>query len=178
MPNLAASSGLLSVSTLASRILGSNSWAAWAKAGAIERQGPHHGAQKSTTTGRSFRLVQRSKSFCVNSCGRPQKMGFLHWPQIGASPSRDAGRRLTAEQCEQTRCRLGVMVVSGVYQKLSILGLPSQYQVLAPCLKASLAPTSSAFGSNGWRVSQPPRWRSTRPESAAIHGSSSFSAGM
>ena len=55
MPKRAASAWLASVSSLARRTCGSSMPAACAKAGAIVRQGPHHGAQKSTSTGMSLR---------------------------------------------------------------------------------------------------------------------------
>ena len=48
-------SGAASVSSLAKRYLGSSRLAADSKCGAMAWQGPHQGAQKSTTTGRSLR---------------------------------------------------------------------------------------------------------------------------
>ena len=54
-PKRAAKAWWASVSSLARRSCGSSMPAACAKAGAIVRQGPHHGAQKSTSTGISLR---------------------------------------------------------------------------------------------------------------------------
>ncbi|GEP07843.1 hypothetical protein MOX02_58810 [Methylobacterium oxalidis] len=55
--NSAASCGSASTSTFRNRALGPNSFATRSNAGAIARQGPHHEAQKSTTTGMSLRSM-------------------------------------------------------------------------------------------------------------------------
>ena len=59
---------------LAKRTCGSAA-AAWAKAGAIIWQGPHHGAQKSTNTGISLRRRWRSALSTVSSRGWPLSSG-------------------------------------------------------------------------------------------------------
>jgi len=75
MPKRAASAWLASVSSLARRTCGSSMLAACAKAGAIVRQGPHQGAQKSTSTGTSLRPTWRSKVAPVSAIGVPSKSG-------------------------------------------------------------------------------------------------------
>lgn len=92
-----------SVLTFASRTLGSSSAAACSKNGAIILQGPHQGAQKSTTKGTSLRVSCRSKVWSVSVMGCPVKNGSLHFPQRGLSPSRALGIRFGDWQCEQTR---------------------------------------------------------------------------
>ena len=53
MPKAVAMSGFSSVSIFASTTLPSRALAAFSSAGPSWRHGPHHGAQKSTTTGTS-----------------------------------------------------------------------------------------------------------------------------
>jgi len=94
-----------SVFNFARRIPGSSSAAACSKAGAIILHGPHHGAQKSTTTGISFLPMCLEKLSARNSSGWAANKSWLHFPQRGASLRRCAGIRLTAVQWGQTICR-------------------------------------------------------------------------
>ena len=94
-----------SVSSFARRTPGSSSAAACSKAGAIILHGPHHGAQKSTTTGISFLPMCLEKLSARNSSGRAVNKLPLHFPQHGTSFIRSAGIRLTAAQWGQTICR-------------------------------------------------------------------------
>ena len=57
--------GFASVSTFARSTLPSRACAACSSAGVSCRHGPHHAAQKSTTTGTS---CERRTTFCSNSC--------------------------------------------------------------------------------------------------------------
>src|ERR1700721_2976860 len=65
-------------------------------------QGPHQGAQKSTTNGRSFRVKCRSKLAACSSMGFPSNKGKWHLGQRGASRNRSPGRRTTESQWAQT----------------------------------------------------------------------------
>src|SRR5882724_10001232 len=67
MLNWLARVGSASVLTFTRRALGSSSAAASENCGAIMRQGPHQGAQKSTTTGTSLRSMCLWKLARVNS---------------------------------------------------------------------------------------------------------------
>src|SRR5271170_907779 len=66
--------------------------------------GPHQGAQKSTTRGRSPRARCRSKFASVSSMGFPSNNGKWHFGQRGASFNRAPGRRTTESQCPHTTC--------------------------------------------------------------------------
>jgi hypothetical protein len=94
-----------SVSSFARRTPGSSSAAACSNAGAIILHGPHHGAQKSTTTGISFLLICLEKLSDRSSSGWAENSSRWHFPQRGASFRRSIGIRLTAAQCGQTICR-------------------------------------------------------------------------
>ena len=61
----------LLVFALARRTCGSGILVSCSYAGAIIRQGPHHGAQKSTTSGMSLRAACMSKSATVSTFGCP-----------------------------------------------------------------------------------------------------------
>ena len=74
MPNRAASRWLASVSSLASSTLPARAAAAFSSAGVSVRQGPHHSAQKSTTTGSSR---ERSTTRCSKSASVTSKMLLL-----------------------------------------------------------------------------------------------------
>src|SRR5580698_9816128 len=65
-------------------------------------QGPHHGAQKSTTTGTPLRLKCLSKFAAVSSIGLPSNKDEWHFGQRGASFSRSLGSPTTESQCPQT----------------------------------------------------------------------------
>ena len=75
MPNSLARSGAASVLSLATRIAGSSTRAAAAYCGAIAWQGPHQGAQKSTTTGMSVFAMYFLKLAAVSSSGYPLNSG-------------------------------------------------------------------------------------------------------
>jgi hypothetical protein len=108
----APNAGSASVFTLARRMCGSSIPAAWAKAGAIILQGPHQGAQKSTSMGMSLRSRCLVKVTAVSSTGWPVNNGWWHCPQLGCWSSRAVGTRLTARQCGQTRCKGSLMRIS------------------------------------------------------------------
>src|ERR1700709_2584279 len=65
-------------------------------------QGPHQGAQKSTTTGTPLRLKCLSKFAAVSSMGLPSNKAEWHLGQRGASLSRSLGSPTTESQCPQT----------------------------------------------------------------------------
>ena len=110
MPKREEVSGLSSLLTLTSRARPLSWAAACSKAGAIMRQGPHHGAQKSTTTGRSVLPTTASKLASVSSTGSPASSACPQRPQVGSSPSRAAGTRLVAAQWAQAMCRASVFM--------------------------------------------------------------------
>jgi hypothetical protein len=62
MPYWAPNACSSSVLTLINRARESMFTLAWAKAGAIALHGPHHGAQKSTTTGTSLLVICAKKA--------------------------------------------------------------------------------------------------------------------
>jgi hypothetical protein len=62
------------------------------------RQGPHHGAQKSTRTGMSLRVMCFSKLSVLSSTGCAVNSGFLQLPQLGCALSLSDGMRFTASQ--------------------------------------------------------------------------------
>src|SRR5271154_3755227 len=64
--------------------------------------GPHQGAQKSTTRGRSLRVRCLSKLAAVSSMGLPSNSAKWHFGQRGASFKRSLGKRTTESQCPQT----------------------------------------------------------------------------
>jgi len=82
MPKRCAMPGSASVSSFASRTCGVSRAAACSQAGAMARQGPHHGAQKSTATGRSLDPTCRSKLAPSSAIGWPAKSGALQLPQV------------------------------------------------------------------------------------------------
>lgn len=102
IPKRAATVCSSSVFTLASRTWGSSVLAACSKAGAMIKHGPHQGAQKSTTTGMSFRVTWVSKVAFVNVIGCPTNNGPWHRPHLGPSPRRVPGTRLIPPQWGQT----------------------------------------------------------------------------
>jgi hypothetical protein len=88
MPKREAVQGASSVLSFASCTPGSSTPAASSKAGAIMRHGPHQGAQKSTTMGRSDLVTCRSKLSSFNGTGFPVNSASLHRPQRACSPIR------------------------------------------------------------------------------------------
>jgi hypothetical protein len=108
-----AMAGARSVSSFATRTRGSRIFAACAYAGAIERHGPHHGAQKSTSTGMSFPSMWVLKRASSSSTGVPAKSFCLQRPQAGASLKRSPGMRFLVPQWGQTTCRdVGVSMIA------------------------------------------------------------------
>lgn len=96
--NCDATDGLSSVLSFAKIAFGDALKDACSNAGAIMRQGPHHGAQKSTRMGMSVLLTNREKDESVNSTEEAGSNNVLHFPQTGLSPSRSGGTRLSAPQ--------------------------------------------------------------------------------
>jgi len=68
----------------------------WANAGAIALQGPHHGAQKSTTTGTSLFESCAENAAWLTDIGAVPNKGRWHFPQLISFPFLSAGMRLTA----------------------------------------------------------------------------------
>jgi hypothetical protein len=60
----------------------------WANAGAIDLQGPHQGAQKSTTTGTSLLVIWATKAAWLTDGGVSPNKGWWHLPQLISFPSR------------------------------------------------------------------------------------------
>src|SRR6478752_3493076 len=87
--------GLSSALTLTSLSLPASSPASFSRAGLTIRQGPHHGAHTSTSTGRlaSSTTAWNSSSFASTTHGS----GVLHFPQRGI-PLATAGTRFLAPQ--------------------------------------------------------------------------------
>src|SRR5712691_6991271 len=97
MPKRPAILGAASVSSFANRARVFISAAARSKPGAMAWHGPHHSAQKSTTTGSSVRVTAASKVASLTGTGLPSASGALHLPHTGPSASRSAGTRLRVE---------------------------------------------------------------------------------
>ena len=94
-----------SVFTLARRMPGSSCCAACSNAGAIARQGPHQGAQKSTSTGTCERAMCFSNAASSSATGWPVNRGWWHLPQSGAAERSALAMRLVVWQWGQTMCR-------------------------------------------------------------------------
>jgi hypothetical protein len=71
----------------------------------MDRQGPHHGAQKSTSTGIWLRATCFSKRELDSSSGIPVNRALPQVPQTGLCASLANGTRFTASQCGQTMWR-------------------------------------------------------------------------
>ena len=127
---LAAISWDCSVSTFAKRIRLAISDETCEKTGAIILQGPHHAAQKSTTTGRSFLPIKRSKFSPDRLTGLPSSTGLWHFPQTGLSPRRDAGTRFIPLQLGQTICTAVIFFSCNVL----LYKMPSHAQKSSPVL--------------------------------------------
>ena len=65
-----------------------------ANSGAIILHGPHHGAQKSTSTGISLFVVSLRQVCGSNSSGSSDSKELPHWPHFGSLSSLSAGDRL------------------------------------------------------------------------------------
>jgi hypothetical protein len=94
---------------LANLTFGSSRAAARSKCGAITWQGPHHGAQKSTSSGSSLRSAWALKWSTPSTSGCAVNSGWWQRPQDGPSASRAAGTRLSEWQCGQARVVVSVM---------------------------------------------------------------------
>jgi hypothetical protein len=110
IPKRDAVRGASSVLSFASLIAGSNALAACSNAGAIMRHGPHHGAQKSTTIGRSDRAMWASKLSSSSETGLPVNSGSLQRPQRACSPRRSSSTRFTVTQWGHTTCTEGLSI--------------------------------------------------------------------
>src|SRR4051794_30659384 len=112
MPNRDDACGLASLSTLARMASPFNCRAACSNCGAIARHGPHHAAQKSTTTGSSLRETKRSKRASSIATGLPSSKAVPHLPQTGSSCVRPASSRFAVLQWGQ----MTIMRIAGTLQ--------------------------------------------------------------
>src|SRR4029079_19268354 len=87
--------GLSSALTLTSLSLPASSPASFSRAGLTIRQGPHHGAHTSTSTGRPHSSTTAWNS--SSAASTTQRSGVPHLPQRGM-PSATAGTRFLAPQ--------------------------------------------------------------------------------
>ena len=90
--------GWASVSSLHNCAVSFKRSAASAKAGAIIWQGPHQGAQKSTTTGNWLRSTWRLKLSLSKLTGLPVIKASWQWPQTGLPANFNIGTRLVEWQ--------------------------------------------------------------------------------
>jgi hypothetical protein len=115
-PAIACSTSELS---LIKRARGSIAAAAFSNSGAIARQGPHHGAQTSTTTGTVLLATCRSKISPTTSAGFPENRGCPQLPHLAVTASRSVGSRLMAPQAVQTtRCSVFIFSTSWLAMKM------------------------------------------------------------
>ncbi len=98
--------GASSVLSLAKITWGESSAAASLNAGAIMRQGPHQGAQKSTRIGTSVRAINLANASSDTSTGDVRNRAALHFPQTGLSSTLEVGTLFTAAHAEQTIFRV------------------------------------------------------------------------
>jgi hypothetical protein len=73
--------------------------------------GPHHAAQKSTTTGISLRWMCTMKLFVVAALGAPVNIAWWQRPHLALFAGFSAGMRFTLWQCGQTMCRGSLITV-------------------------------------------------------------------
>ncbi len=101
--NFSAISGTTSVSTFATSHWPRIVSATFANSGAIIRHGPHHCAQKSTTTGKADSAINRSKTGARSiSTGSPgADKSTWHLPQRKVDPSRPYAIRFRVPHCGQ-----------------------------------------------------------------------------
>ena len=78
--------------------------AASANAGAIILHGPHHSAQKSTSTGSSVACAKRASESPSIAVGVAGSSGSWQLPHLGPSSSRASGTRLRVRQWAQAIC--------------------------------------------------------------------------
>lgn len=95
MPYRDASPCSSSVFTLPTWSVVDRCWAVRSRTGAIILQGPHHGAQKSTRTGRLPRPVWVPKDAVSKVMVSPLRSCALHFGHFGCSLTRLAGVRTT-----------------------------------------------------------------------------------
>ena len=85
--NREAVAGFSSTFSLANLTRPAISAASSSSTGAINRHGPHHGAQRSRSTGTGERSTSAANVASVTVTGAPEAgKGVLHLPQIGVSP--------------------------------------------------------------------------------------------
>ena len=95
MPSRALGSGWASVFSLTSRASDLSCPAAFENSGPIIRHGPHHGAQKSTTSGTSSTRDALARVAASTSMALPGMSGALQVPHFGPEPSFSSGTRFT-----------------------------------------------------------------------------------
>jgi hypothetical protein len=100
MPNREAISGTASVSNFATTIFPARSPAILIISGATAWHGPHHSAQKSTSTGTGTSRINSSNSsgLATTTGWVSGRSGFLQAPHFAFSPRRAAGKRFELEQ--------------------------------------------------------------------------------
>jgi len=101
MPNEAAACGCISVLTLTSRARPFIAPAALENSGPIVRQGPHQGAQKSTTSGISSVRIAFASVAASSSRALPSTSAAPQVPHFGPASSRSSGTRLVCPQSKQ-----------------------------------------------------------------------------
>ena len=102
MPYSLAMMGASSVFNLANMTRGSRLLAACSKIGAIILHGPHHSAQKSTTTGRVVFRTNFGKVLSFSLTGFPWKSCFPHFPHLGSLESFSFANLFVVRQLGQT----------------------------------------------------------------------------
>ena len=101
-----------SVFNFASLTPGERSRDACSKAGAIILQGPHHGAQKSTTTGISLLFICLRKLSAFSVTGSWLNSALRHLPQAGPASSFSAGIRFVVLQNGHTICFVLLIILT------------------------------------------------------------------
>ena len=142
--------GLASVSSLTWRICGCI-LADCANCGAIVRHGPHHGAQKSTKTGKSVPAMNLSKFASFSSIGFASSKSCWHLPQLTCCVRASLATRFFAPQAGQTKWVLAVMEFSSLKRRLPAPSCTQGFYAAAPsfaccanCSNASKAANASA----------------------------------
>jgi len=113
-----------SVSTFTKRSCSAFAWEDCSNTGAKPTQGPHHGAQKSTTTGLSP-WIRALKFALVPATGLPENKGCLQAPQLGSSCTLSSGRRLFFWQWGQRLVIVGISLDSGENVELVLIWCPA-----------------------------------------------------
>ncbi len=152
MPKRVAMSGSSSVLSLARRTFGASRAAACSYAGAIIRHGPHQGAQKSTTNGRSFPATWRSKVARVTSNGCWGRSCSLQRPHFGSSSRRAPGTRLAVAQCAQTTRKVSLpsgRVADAASDSLPVVARESMSRILRSSQGDSRSWTCRRAGRSG-----------------------------